>query len=497
MTKKFPESALILLLLAACLLSAPAFSQDRETKPQGIIPEPGKKSDLEVSMSTNQSLYRPREEVIVNYEVSQTAFLYLYSIDTRGKVTLLFPNKYDQDNKVKPGKGELPGRGYSFMTGEEEGREYLQLIASKVKLPVFPSPESKDSQSSPFLNLATDPGEFETATTKQINETTTQKNWDTDWISLEVTQKTARLSISSTPTNARIYIDGDFAGTTPDAFDVRPGQRDVKLLLGTDLKWQGKVNAEANQVTNVTAKLERVNYSSLLIKSNPPGAEITVNGDYRGETPRRISVESGEIEVELEKNGYWEWRKEIRLYPGETRTIEASLESESEAGPGFELDVPVGIGLNAGGILGTSPSFGGDLSFSSWIIGGSLRLTGSPELPENINWKKEDYRGEELNYGPETEVYAGYRFNLFNWLDLEVGAGLSVQTIARLQQLDTNSGQSTGAIQPLADVFRNAQRIYEYHPTFYGGISLKPKKFSLQLTYHSRRGPVFGIGYHF
>ena len=495
MTKKLSASGLTLLLMIACLLPVPALSQAREAKPKGIIPKPGKKQDLEVTISTNKSLYQPREEVVVSYEVSQSAFIYLYSIDAEGKVTLLFPNKYDSDNKVNPGKRELPGRGYSFLTGKEEGREYLQMIASKVELPVFPSPESKDSQSSPFLNLARDPGEFETDTTKQINETTTQKNWDTDWVSLEVTRKTARLSFSSTPTNARVYIDGDFVGTTPGAFDVRPGQRDVKLLLGTDLKWQGKVNAEANQVKNVTAELERVNYSSILIKSTPPGAEISVNGDYRGETPRRISVESGEIEVELEKNGYWSWQREIRLYPGEARTIEARLESETEAGPGFELDVPVGIGLNAGGILDTSPSFGGDLSFRNWIIGGSLRLTGSPDLPENINWKKEEYRGEELNYGPETEVYSGYRLNLFDWLDLEVGGGVAVQMQARLEQLNVDSSQNK--VEPLADVFRKAQRIYEFHPTFYGGLSLKPQSFSIQLTYHSRRGPVLGFGYRF
>ena len=495
MTKKFPESALILLLLATCLLSAPTFSQDRETKPQGIIPEPGKKSDLEVSISTNQSLYQPREEVIVNYEVSQTSFLYLYSIDTQGQVTLLFPNKYDRDNKVKPGKGELPGRGYSFLAGKEEGREYLQIIASKVELPVFPSPESKDSQSGPFLNLATDPGEFETATTKQINETTPEKNWDTDWVSMEVTRKTARLSISSTPTNARIYIDGDFAGTTPDAFDVRPGQRDVKVLLGTDLKWQGKVTAEANQVKNVTAALERVNYSSLLIKSNPPGAKITVNGDYRGETPRRISVESGEIEVELDKNGYWRWQREIRLYPGETRTIEAVLESETEAGPGFELDIPVSVGLNAGGIGSSPPSFGTDLSFSNWIIGGSLRLTGSSELPENINWKKEDYQGEELNYGPETEVYSGYQLEVLDWIYLSLGAGIAIQQKAQLPLSNTDANDYP--IQPQAIVARNAERIFDFHPTLHGGFLFEQNRVTFQLTYHSRRGPVLGIGYRF
>jgi len=495
LTKKLSAYGLILLLLAVPLFPVTALSQDQEPKPQGIIPEPGSKPDLEVTISTNKSLYQPREEVVISYEVSQTAYLYLYSIDTEGKVTLLFPNRYDNKNKVNPGKGELPGRGYSFLTGKEEGREYLQMIASKVELPVFSTPESDDSQSSPFLNLATNPKEFETTTEKQINETTPPRSWDTDWVSMEVTRKTARLSISSTPTNARIYIDGDFAGTTPDAFDVRPGQRDLKLLLGTDLKWEGKVNAEANQVKNVTAELERVNYSSILIKSNPSGAEITINGNYRGETPRRISVESGEIDVKLEKNGYRIWREEIRLFPGETRTIEAGLESATELGPGLELDAPLRLGVNAGGIWGSPASVGTALSINNWIIGGSLRFTDSSELPENINWRKENYRGEVLNYGPETEVYSGYRFNLFDWLYLEVGAGLAVQMRAQLEQLNINSDQST--FEPLTDVFRNAQQIYEFHPSLQGGLLLEPKDFSLKLTYHSRRGPVLGFGYRF
>ena len=495
MSKNLSAFGLILLLLAVPLLPVPALSQDQEPKPQGIIPEPGSKPDLEVTISTNKSLYQPREEVVVSYEVSQTAFLYLYSIDAQGKVTLLFPNRYDSKNKVNPGKAELPGRGYSFLTGKEEGREYLQMIASKVELPVFPSPQSDDSQSSPFLNLATNPKKFETATTKGINETTPPKNWDTDWVSMEVTRKTARLSISSTPTNARVYIDGDFAGTTPDAFDVRPGRRDLKLLLGTDLKWQGKVNAEANQVKNVTAELERVNYSSILIKSDPSGAEITINGKYRGETPRRISVESGEIDVELEKNGYRRWQEEIRLFPGETRTIEAGLESETELGPGLELDAPLRLGVNAGGIWGSPASVGADLSISNWIIGGSLRFTGSSELPENINWKKKNYRGEVLNYGPETEVYAGYRFEILDWVYLSAGAGLAIQQKAQLPLSNTDSNKYS--VQPKVIVARNAEQIFSFHPALHGGIIFEQNRLLFQLTYHSRRGPVLGFGYRF
>lgn len=495
MTKKFPATALILLLLATCFISAPSFSQGQKPKPQGIIPEPGKKSDLEVSISTNQSLYQPREEVIVNYEVSQTAFLYLYSIDTQGKVTLLFPNKYDQDNKVKPGKGELPGRGYSFLTGKEEGREYLQMVASKVELPVFPSPESNNSQSNPFLNLATNPEKFESTTTKRIKEATTQKSWDTDWVSMEVTKKTARLSISSTPTNARIYIDGDFVGTTPDAFDVRPGQRDVKLLMGTDLKWQEEVNAEANQVKNVTAELERVKYSSILIRSDPPGAEINVNGNYRGKTPRRISVESGEISLELEKNGYQKWREEIRLFPNENRTVEANMENELEDGSGFDLDVPVVFAVNAGGLAGSPLSLGTELGFGNWRFGGSLRLTGSSELPEKINWKEEKYEGEKLNYGPETEVYSGYWFEVLDWIYLSAGAGIAIQQKAQLPLSNTNANDYP--IQPQVNVARNAERIFSFHPTLHGGFLFEQNHVTFQLTYHSRRGPVLGFGYRF
>lgn len=486
---------LIIIIIVIGLNFSPGFSQENEVEPKGIIPEPPGSSNLKVEISTDKSRYLPEEEVKINYELNQAAYLYVFSIESDGEVNLLFPNKYDPDNQLKAGEGQLPGKGYSFLTGKAEGEEYFQAIASKKELPVFPSPPSAGSDADPFPILGDNPEKFEKSTSEEIGETADEP-WATAWTDIEVTKRPSRLSVSSTPSNAKIYIDDDFVGRTPATVDVRPGYRQVKLLLGTDLRWSGEVQVKPSQVKKLSPELERVDYATVSIKSEPSGASIYVDGQYRGETPRRISSEAKEITIELQKDGYPDWERELQLYPNESRELEANLRAEDSPETTLDIDVSVGLGLNFGGFVGKPFSPGLELAVNDLIAGASFYGEGDPDLETmDINWEEGDFEGEKLDYGPEWEIYFGYPLEIYDAVYLRAGAGLAIQPQAQLEKLE--SASSMRSIEPMAGVARDARLVFAVGPTIHGGIQFARQGFSLQFTYQSRRGPVIGLGYEF
>ncbi len=66
--------------------------------------------------------------------------------------------------------------------------------------------------------------------------------------------------------------------------------------------------------------------STIIVKSNPDGAEITVDGKFMGTTQSTLRLAAGEHTVKIEKNGYKEWNRTVSLTAGGDITIDATLE---------------------------------------------------------------------------------------------------------------------------------------------------------------------------
>ncbi len=70
--------------------------------------------------------------------------------------------------------------------------------------------------------------------------------------------------------------------------------------------------------------------ASVQLSSDPSGAEITIDGNYAGDTPSLIKMKPGTHSIRITKNGYTPWERSIETGAGESRTVAAALE---EAGP--------------------------------------------------------------------------------------------------------------------------------------------------------------------
>ena len=65
---------------------------------------------------------------------------------------------------------------------------------------------------------------------------------------------------------------------------------------------------------------------SIYVQSTPPGAEISIDGTYKGITPLTIpDVSIGYHTIKLTKSGYGDYTKKINVSAGETKPISATL----------------------------------------------------------------------------------------------------------------------------------------------------------------------------
>lgn len=68
--------------------------------------------------------------------------------------------------------------------------------------------------------------------------------------------------------------------------------------------------------------------STVVVKSTPDGADITVDGRYMGSTPSTLQLAPGEHLVKVERSGYRQWERIMSVTSGGIITIDARLESQ-------------------------------------------------------------------------------------------------------------------------------------------------------------------------
>jgi hypothetical protein len=66
--------------------------------------------------------------------------------------------------------------------------------------------------------------------------------------------------------------------------------------------------------------------ATVTVKSTPPGADITVDGKFMGNTPSTIQLSPGDHVVEVEKEGLRPWQRGMTITAGGNITIDATLD---------------------------------------------------------------------------------------------------------------------------------------------------------------------------
>ena len=136
----------------------------------------------------------------------------------------------------------------------------------------------------------------------------------------------ADVTISSDPPGAIFVVDGEERGRTPLTTQIIAGNHPVELRKEGFKPWTTDVQAKANSPLELgTVKLGLPD-ARLAIRSEPPGASVSLSGTYRGQTPLSVELRPDiPYAVVLTLPGYETATRELKLGTGEQRSLAVTL----------------------------------------------------------------------------------------------------------------------------------------------------------------------------
>jgi len=147
------------------------------------------------------------------------------------------------------------------------------------------------------------------------------------------------LAISTSPSGAKCYIDGQYKGKTPTQDKLTSGDHTISLELDgyddiNDVQTvnDGKTTTKSysfdgtNNDNDVVVEDE---LGSLNIYGSPTGASVYVNGDLYGSLSDEFELEDGTYNIKVTNTGYKDIAQYVNIVSGKTTNLYVELELES------------------------------------------------------------------------------------------------------------------------------------------------------------------------
>lgn len=129
-------------------------------------------------------------------------------------------------------------------------------------------------------------------------------------------------------TELSVYINGDVT-IDPAKFGGAPAAAPPTTTVASQpapapASPPAAAQPAAASATQAPAPIQEL--CTVVVKSSPDGAEITVDGKYVGSTPSTVRLAPGDHTISIEKTGFKAWQRTMTVSPGGIVTIDARLE---------------------------------------------------------------------------------------------------------------------------------------------------------------------------
>lgn len=285
-------------------------NDEREGVGIAVVPRPKPKPyhpKLKVSIWTDAGTYRIGDNVRIYFRVNKPSYVYIFNTDARGITRQIFPNYYDRNNFVYPGwTYYIPDYTYRFSVLGPRGQESLQIVAvSKQYRILYNYHQFKSSEPFPQVYgggkelIQKFKSQSESEDEKKVDRV--QKNNE-----LKQVRPEPRINVMPSP----VYNDY--------AEDWCHFQVIGKYYDYDDNDWDDDWNDDDNSYVPDE-------YGYLVIKSDPRGGVVRIDGIYRGKTSFRIRLRPGLYRVSIERDGYRTWYSTVRIKENSTTDIRVKL----------------------------------------------------------------------------------------------------------------------------------------------------------------------------
>jgi hypothetical protein len=135
------------------------------------------------------------------------------------------------------------------------------------------------------------------------------------------------LEIKSTPNGANVLLDNKPRGKTPFSGTMEQGEHKISVELKGYNSHEENVVVTKDEKKDVSVILQ-ILPGNLNVKTNPPGAAITLNDRPYQNSPVEIkNLQPGDYKLKVEKEGSDPVVKDIKITAGETSDISINLDS--------------------------------------------------------------------------------------------------------------------------------------------------------------------------
>ena len=286
---------------------------------RGIIVDPlppdYRPGRIDVRVWTDRSRYTIGDDVRVYFRVDRDSYIYIFSTDPSGVTRQIFPNRFDPDNFVRSGTTyRLPDRSYRLVADGPPGYDTLYAVAS-TECTVWlrdrygvpgrdgdPFPIREQAPEQLFKRLQSDAEqEAQSRVREEAREkiqarpssklrigvsprppwhapafgrdshtiTITGYGWwrppydRDDYVPGDRSRnrvhygEPASLELNTSPTSARVYVNGAYYGRTPLSLDLPPGTYDLIIEKPGYDRWERHVRLEDGAEESYRIRLQR------------------------------------------------------------------------------------------------------------------------------------------------------------------------------------------------------------------------------------------------
>jgi formylglycine-generating enzyme required for sulfatase activity len=146
----------------------------------------------------------------------------------------------------------------------------------------------------------------------------------------ELQDNRGTVAFTSEQPGVTVVVAGRELGTVPRTAPIEAGSYRVDWLAAGFKPASSRLKVVAGESLQLAAPVLVPADGNLLLRSEPDGAAVTVDGVYRGQTPLDLDLSPNEPHrLELSKAGYTPASEEVRLAPGRSEVVTVSMDEQT------------------------------------------------------------------------------------------------------------------------------------------------------------------------
>lgn len=210
----------------------------------------------------------------------------------------------------------------------------------------------------------------------------------------------ALVTVLTEPEGAQVLVDGQPRGTAPTKLELDAGSHRIELRETGFKPWVTDVQVVANEPQTLGPVRLGLPDGTLVVRTEPPGASVSVGGAYRGRAPLTIDVRPDmPLALVATREGYEPATSQLTVGSGERREVRLALvpifgEVTVQAEPVGAEVIANGRALGKAGQTFRLPAARQDIEVRlAGYRSYRTAVTPRPGLPQVLNVRLEEGRG--------------------------------------------------------------------------------------------------------